>query len=252
MAHPAHPHRSRPGAKHKGLTMFILPMDTPGITVEPVHTMAHRTHQRHLLRRRAGGRRGRARRRQRWVAHDDASRSPSSGGSWAVPTPACPCCATSSDWAAESAGRASVADRPGARMARIAIDNQVAALLTQRSAWIAASGGLAGLEGSMTKVFAVEAYQKAARWCQQMAGPAGPAAVPRTGRGRRRLRRLRRPPHAGDHHLRRHHRDQPQQHRRAPPRPAQGPPVDASPALPGRASADGAGSVAGLSVTAIR
>ena len=25
--------------KHKGLTMFILPMDTPGITVEPVHTM---------------------------------------------------------------------------------------------------------------------------------------------------------------------------------------------------------------------
>ena len=25
--------------KHKGLTMFLLPMDTPGITVEPVHTM---------------------------------------------------------------------------------------------------------------------------------------------------------------------------------------------------------------------
>ena len=25
--------------KHKGLTMFILPMDTPGITVEPVPTM---------------------------------------------------------------------------------------------------------------------------------------------------------------------------------------------------------------------
>ena len=25
--------------KHKGLTMFLLPMDTPGITVEAVHTM---------------------------------------------------------------------------------------------------------------------------------------------------------------------------------------------------------------------
>jgi alkylation response protein AidB-like acyl-CoA dehydrogenase len=59
------------------------------------------------------------------------------------------------------------------RLARIAIDNEVAKLLTQRSAWIAASGGLPGLEGSMTKVFASEAYQKAVRWCQQMAGPAG-------------------------------------------------------------------------------
>jgi alkylation response protein AidB-like acyl-CoA dehydrogenase len=59
------------------------------------------------------------------------------------------------------------------RLARIAIDNEVAKLLTQRSAWIAATGGLPGLEGSMTKVFASEAYQKAVRWCQQMAGPAG-------------------------------------------------------------------------------
>ena len=58
-------------------------------------------------------------------------------------------------------------------MARVAIDNQVATLLTQRSAWIAASGGLPGLEGSMTKVFAIEAYQKATKWCQEMAGPAG-------------------------------------------------------------------------------
>ena len=49
-------------------------------------------------------------------------------------------------------------------MARIAIDNEVAPLLTQRAAWIAASGGLPGLEGSMTKVFATEAYQKASAW----------------------------------------------------------------------------------------
>ena len=59
------------------------------------------------------------------------------------------------------------------RMARVAIDNQVAALLAQRSAWIASTGGLPGLEGSMTKVFASEAYQKAARWFQQMAAAEG-------------------------------------------------------------------------------
>ena len=58
-------------------------------------------------------------------------------------------------------------------MARVAIDNVVATLLTQRSAWMAASGQLPGLEGSMTKVFASENYQKAVRWFQQLAGPAG-------------------------------------------------------------------------------
>ena len=59
------------------------------------------------------------------------------------------------------------------RMARVAIDNEVAKLLTQRSAWIAASGGTPGLEGSMTKIFATEAYQKASRWFSMSAGPEG-------------------------------------------------------------------------------
>ena len=40
--------------KHKGLTMFLLPMDTPGITVEPVHTMGTERTERHVLRQRAG------------------------------------------------------------------------------------------------------------------------------------------------------------------------------------------------------
>jgi len=56
------------------------------------------------------------------------------------------------------------------RLVRVAIDSEVAKLLTQRSAWTAATGGEAGLQGSMTKVFATEAYQKASRWTQEMAG----------------------------------------------------------------------------------
>ena len=74
------------------------------------------------------------------------------------------------------------------RLARIAIDNEVAKLLTQRSAWIAASGGLPGLEGSMTKVFASEAL------------PKGRALVPADGRARRSAavpRTDARPPTAG-------------------------------------------------------
>jgi alkylation response protein AidB-like acyl-CoA dehydrogenase len=75
----------------------------------------------------------------------------------------------------EWAAHVGLADDPlvRERMARVAIDAEVAKLLTQRCAWIAASGGLPGLEGSMAKVFATESYQKASRWFQQMAGPRG-------------------------------------------------------------------------------
>jgi alkylation response protein AidB-like acyl-CoA dehydrogenase len=59
------------------------------------------------------------------------------------------------------------------RMVRVAIDNEVAMLLTLRAAWIAATGGLPGLEGSMAKIFATEAYQKAAKWFSQAAAPTG-------------------------------------------------------------------------------
>ena len=44
MAHEAHYvfllTRTNPDVpKHKGLTMFLVPMDTPGIEITPVHTM---------------------------------------------------------------------------------------------------------------------------------------------------------------------------------------------------------------------
>jgi alkylation response protein AidB-like acyl-CoA dehydrogenase len=59
------------------------------------------------------------------------------------------------------------------RMAQVAVDNEVAKLLTQRTVWMAATGALPGTEGSIAKVFATEAYQRAARWFQAAAGPAG-------------------------------------------------------------------------------
>ncbi len=154
----------------RGLTMFILPMDTPGITVDPVHTMAtERTNATYYDDVRVG---------------DEAVLGAVNGG-WATmmvalsfergvmggTNPGVALLRHFADWAAESGLVESPTCRE--RLARMAIDNHVATLLTQRSAWIAASGGQAGLEGSITKVFAVEAYQKAARWCQEMAGPAG-------------------------------------------------------------------------------
>jgi alkylation response protein AidB-like acyl-CoA dehydrogenase len=156
--------------KHRGLTMFILPMATPGITVEPVHTMAtERTNATFYEDVRVG---------------DEAVLGDVDGG-WRTMTvalafergvmggtnPGVPLLRHFRHWAAETG----LLDDPRVRerMARTAIDNHVATLLTQRSAWIAASGGLPGLEGSMTKLFATEAYQRAARAFQELAGPAG-------------------------------------------------------------------------------
>ncbi|MCU1396843.1 MAG: Acyl-CoA dehydrogenase [Ilumatobacteraceae bacterium] len=156
--------------RHKGLTMFLIPMDTPGIRIDPVHTMAtERTNATFYDDVRVG---------------DECVLGEVNGG-WHVMSvalsfergvmggtnPAVPLLEHVAAWATE-AGRI---DEPAVRekMARVAIDNRVAALLTQRSAWIAASGGLPGLEGSMTKLFASQAYQKATKWFQEMAGAEG-------------------------------------------------------------------------------
>jgi len=46
-------------------------------------------------------------------------------------------------------------------------------LIGPKPRWARKDGGEAGLQGSMTKVFATEAYQKASRWTQEMAGAEG-------------------------------------------------------------------------------
>ena len=156
--------------KHKGLTMFILQMDTPGISFERVPTMGtEKTNATFYDNVRVGN---------EWVLGDV-------NGGWRVmgvalafergvmggTSQGVPLLRHFRHWAAE----VGLLDDPAVRehLARIAIDNEVARLLTQRCAWIAATGGLPGLEGSMTKVFASEAYQKASRWLLQAAGPAG-------------------------------------------------------------------------------
>ncbi len=156
--------------RHKGLTMFLIPMDTPGIRVDAVHTMATertnatfyddvRVGDECLLGNVNGG----------WDVMSVAlsfERGVMGGTNMGVPL-----LRHTVAWARQGSRLAEASVKE--KLARVAIDNHVAALLTQRSAWIAASGGLPGLEGSMTKLFASEAYQKASRWFQQMAGAEG-------------------------------------------------------------------------------
>jgi 3-oxocholest-4-en-26-oyl-CoA dehydrogenase alpha subunit len=165
-------------AKHKGLTMFVVPMDSPGIGVEPVLTMSDdRTNatfytdvildHRWLLGEVDGG----------WQVMKVAlafERGVMGGTNPAVPL-------LRRLRALEGGARLLAEPLGRQKAARVAIDNQVAALLTQRAAWIAASGGLPAVEGSMTKVFATEAYLKATAWFQQLAGVSGLLELDETG-----------------------------------------------------------------------
>ena len=162
--------------RHKGLTMFLVPMDTPGIEVQPVPTMAtERTNATFYDGVRVG----------------DEWRLGEVDGGWAVmgvalafergvmggTNPAVPLLRHVRDWAggAASPDGGTMLQDPllRERLARTAIANQVSQLLTLRAAWIAATGGLPGLEGSMAKLYATGRYQQAVGWFQEMAGAEG-------------------------------------------------------------------------------
>jgi alkylation response protein AidB-like acyl-CoA dehydrogenase len=156
--------------KHRGLTMFILPMDTPGISVEPVPTLGTEVTNATFY-------------DDVRVGHEAVLGGVNNG--WRTMTTVLgfergvmggtnagvPLLRHFHDWAVASGALDQPVNRE--RMARSIIDMHVATLLTMRSAWIAASGGSAGLAGSMTKVFATEAYQRASRWTLAAAGPVG-------------------------------------------------------------------------------
>lgn len=156
--------------RHRGLTMFILPMDTPGISVDPVPTLGTEvTNATYYDDVRVGDEAVLGGVNDGWRTMTTVlafERGVMGGTNTIVPL-----LRHFHEWASANG----VLDRSEnrERMVRSVIDMQVATLLTMRSAWIAASGGLPGLEGSMTKVFATETYQRASRWTQAAAGPAG-------------------------------------------------------------------------------
>ncbi|HRW36874.1 MAG: acyl-CoA dehydrogenase [Acidimicrobiales bacterium] len=151
-------------AKHKGLTMFVVPMDTPGISITPVHTM--------------GGERTNITYYDD-VKVDDRYRVGEVDGGWKVMMTAL-VFERNSSWYGEIVrlldhglgwARATPAPAGGTmiddpfvreRLARIAIGNEVANLLGWRAAWMAANHTLPGVEGTMAKMFTTEHYQWAA------------------------------------------------------------------------------------------
>ena len=162
-------------AKHRGLTFFLVPMDTEGISVAPVRTLSGKRTNITFY---------------DGVRIDDRWRVGEVDGGWQVMLVALSfergVAGGVSDIAAlyhdvlayltdatDEQGR-SLLHIPSvrARLARVAIDKEVADLLGARAAW-AAAAGIPRQEGAEAKLFGTEAYGRAAGQLVDVLGPVG-------------------------------------------------------------------------------
>jgi len=166
--------RTNPDApKHKGLTMFLVPMDQPGIEAQAVFTLSgERTNITYYTDARVsddwrigdvdGG----------WSAMTVSLQLEHQGGfasqsealldhleAWAR--------RTTDEW-----GRARIDDPDvRGRLARAATETEVARLLQRRAAWMAHEGVTPEGEGPMAKLFSSEALERQAQDFAELVGP---------------------------------------------------------------------------------
>jgi alkylation response protein AidB-like acyl-CoA dehydrogenase len=148
--------------KHKGLTTFLVPLKQPGVEIRPVRTLSgEHTNLTFYAD----------------VQVADAMRIGDVDGGWKVMTvgltfersgaqggESIRLLSAMERWAlhtTDDEGRLR-SDDPAvlARLGRAAAENEVSTLLAHRSAWVQVSEGIAGVEGSMGKLFASEALTR--------------------------------------------------------------------------------------------
>jgi len=159
--------------KHKGLTMFLVPMDQPGVEVQAVYTLSgERTNISYY----------------NDVRVSDEWRIGGVDEGWATMTVALQAehgagfaasiarlLAATEAWAVEATdeeGRRRL-DDPEVREAlgRTAIDLEVSRLLQRRVAWMAETGLPLATEGPMSKLFSSEAIKERAQEMVELVGP---------------------------------------------------------------------------------
>jgi alkylation response protein AidB-like acyl-CoA dehydrogenase len=134
--------------KHKGLTMFLVPMDTPGVSVTPVHTLGgERTNITWYDGVRVPDRCRVGEIDEGWSVMHAALVYERNGANWGEPHGLLEHVAAGADLDDDL-----VAERLGAAACR----DEVARLLLYRTAWLAAEGALPLVEGSMAKLFITE------------------------------------------------------------------------------------------------
>jgi alkylation response protein AidB-like acyl-CoA dehydrogenase len=159
--------------KHEGLTMFMVGLDAPGVEIQPMYTV--------------GGQRTNATFYSD-VRVPDADRVGDVGEGWSVMKvalgfehgarrpPTSPTLLEGvASWARETTrpdgSRVFDDQSVQERLARIAIDEEIAKLLSLRVAWIVEHAGMPGAEGSMAKLFGAEARQRQHATLQEIVGP---------------------------------------------------------------------------------
>jgi alkylation response protein AidB-like acyl-CoA dehydrogenase len=155
-------------APHQGLTMFLVPLNTPGITVDPVHTLGSertnvtfysdvRVPDEAVLGEVGGG--------WRFLTHMlTEERGSAFGGGVAF-------LGTMRQVLDGTRGAASETHRRD--FARAAIDREVAELLNLRSIWLATQGRDTSVEAAVAKLFSTEALNRMASGLIETLGPAG-------------------------------------------------------------------------------
>ena len=213
--------------KHKGLTMFLVPTDSPGFEIQPIHTLGgERTNTTFYTD----------------VRVPDSARIGEVDEGWSVMRVALvyerggqPGCLARADagparWPLGRDARrpdgTAVLDDPlvAERIGRMAVDEEVARLLGAAGAWRAQQGGLPGVEGVDAQAVRTEATSGTAATPSTSSAPRGcwpqgAADAPGGGRFEAEFRGRR-----GRDDLRRVERDHARDHRRASPRPAAEPP----------------------------
>jgi 3-oxochol-4-en-24-oyl-CoA dehydrogenase len=160
--------------KHKGLTMFLVPMDTPGIEVRPVETM--------------GGERTNITFYSD-VRVPDTARVGDVDAGWSVMHAALVYERNSANWGEPNhlvEAVAGWARRPGQddvrpiddpllreALARWSTELEVGRLLLFRSAWLSSRGEMPQVEGSMAKLHITEAFVRASADLIDLLGTAG-------------------------------------------------------------------------------
>jgi alkylation response protein AidB-like acyl-CoA dehydrogenase len=162
--------------KHQGLTFFLVPTSAPGFELQPIHTLSGKRTNTTFY---------------DDVVVDDEWRVGEVNGGWQVMLVALSfergvvggtrdaarllaLAETHLGAATHDDGSPALADPDLRReLARLAIDCEVADLLADRAAWVAATGQLPGVEGAATKLFASEAFNRAVNRLLDAAGPAG-------------------------------------------------------------------------------
>ena len=164
--------------KHRGLTFFVVPLDTPGVEIRAVTTMGtERSNATFYDDVRIGDRWRLGEVDGGWAVMKTALKYERGIAGGQFPSP--PAIAAAAEWAGSAAATRPDGTRPidddgvRARLVRAMIDVEVCRSFAYHTASLAEQGAMFGVEGSMTKLFASERYKRHCAWFLDMMGTDG-------------------------------------------------------------------------------